>query len=587
MKRTLILIFLLSLISISMFSFDLKINTVTAVPFITGPNGRVFLRCEAVGSGILGYKWEPAEGEIIRDYKNGTAVWKAPNELGFFTISVIVDTTGGKLEGEVVVKVDKIPNRLPEIQLLFPEDEAKNVPKSPTLIWYAKDEDSDYLFYDIYISTETPLTEPMITDYDSLTFKPSLKGNRLYYWKVIVDDGRGAKAESPVWTFKTFNSSPVINIPLKTVAEGSKLEMNLLDYAYDPDDDPLKFELIKGPGEIYDSFYSYQPDYEDAGEYEVGISASDGDKSTKEYFELRVLNTNRPPNKPMPVGNYTEVPTDTILRWSCSDPDNDKLTYDIFLGSEPGTIEKVGGDLETTMLKVPLDPHSNYYWKIIAKDTSGAITKSDLIELSTMNNPPLLEIPAQNIKEGEILRIDLKEYSSDKDGDALSYEIVSGPGKLDNSAFIYEPDYDSQGIKVITLAVCDGFDTREFSFEVVVEDVNRSPSVELVDPEDKKENVALDYTLKWTAKDPDNDDMYFSLYIGEDKLPDTPFAIVGNNEFEGSFKPHTKYVWKVAVSDIRDEDDSLYSESQIWTFSTLNRPVILKPACFSVKEGQE
>ncbi|MFO7880982.1 MAG: PQQ-binding-like beta-propeller repeat protein [Kosmotogaceae bacterium] len=587
MKGKLILVLLLSLISISILALDLKINTVTAVPFITGPNGRVFLRCEAVGEGILGYKWEPAEGEIIRDYKDGTAVWQAPDELGFFNISVIVNTKGGKLEGEVVVKVDEIANRPPEIQLLYPEDGSSNVPKNPTLIWYAKDEDSDYLYYDIFISTTMSFTEPLIADYDSLTYSPQLKGNRQYYWKVIVDDGRGLKAESPVWSFKTINTRPVVNIPSQAVAEGSKLKIDLLDYSYDPDDDPLSFELIKGPGEITNSFYLYQPGYEDAGEYEVGIAVSDDDKITKEYFALKVINTNRPPNKPIPIGDYTEIPTDTVVRWTCSDPDNDELTYDVYFGSKPETIEKVVSDLEITELRLPLAPHSNYYWKIVAKDTYGAVTKSDLLELSTMNNPPMLKVPPQGINEGETLRLDLEEYSSDKDGDPVSYELVSGPGKLVNSEFVFEPDYDSQGTHVIVVIVSDGIDSNEFDFEVIVEDVNRSPSVELLDPEDKAKDVALDYTLKWNSKDPDNDDMYYSLYISEGKLPDSPFAVVGNEEFEGSFKPHTTYFWKVSVNDIRDKGDALTSESQTWSFSTLNRPVILKPACFSVKEGQE
>lgn len=66
------------------------------------------------------------------------------------------------------------------------------------------------------------------------------------------------------------------------------------------------------------------------------------------------------------------------LKWSCTDPDGDILTYDVYLGitSIPAlykaTIKEAG------LADLVLDRNQTYYWKVVAIDTKGNKSYSDV-----------------------------------------------------------------------------------------------------------------------------------------------------------------------------------------------------------------
>jgi len=73
------------------------------------------------------------------------------------------------------------------------------------------------------------------------------------------------------------------------------------------------------------------------------------------------------PNQIAPQNNSSLNTATTNLEWSCSDTDNDVLTYDIYFGttSTPTLIES---KITTTTYTVNLDANTTYYWKINATD---------------------------------------------------------------------------------------------------------------------------------------------------------------------------------------------------------------------------
>ncbi|OAA31353.1 hypothetical protein AT15_07600 [Kosmotoga arenicorallina S304] len=71
------------------------------------------------------------------------------------------------------------------------------------------------------------------------------------------------------------NRAPTLSISDQSVNEGETLTLNLLDYASDPDGDTLSFTLT-GVGEITDAIYTFSPDYDTLGTYNVEIEVSDG-----------------------------------------------------------------------------------------------------------------------------------------------------------------------------------------------------------------------------------------------------------------------------------------------------------------------
>ena len=97
------------------------------------------------------------------------------------------------------------------------------------------------------------------------------------------------------------------------------------------------------------------------------------------------------PNKPeliSPVNGIAPYFTNTTLKWSCTDPDNDLLKYDIYFGAsqDPPIISKD----KTTNSYTPekLELNTTYYWKIIAKDNQDHSTTGDLWSFTTSGTEP-------------------------------------------------------------------------------------------------------------------------------------------------------------------------------------------------------
>ncbi|MCX6154873.1 MAG: hypothetical protein NT007_12015 [Candidatus Kapabacteria bacterium] len=92
--------------------------------------------------------------------------------------------------------------------------------------------------------------------------------------------------------------------------------------------------------------------------------------------------TNNPPQTPVLKSptDKAKLKTKTItLTWSCKDPDNDKLKYDLFVGKTSPLISLEASDITDTTYSftAPLDS-TDYYWKVVAKDPYGASKESEI-----------------------------------------------------------------------------------------------------------------------------------------------------------------------------------------------------------------
>jgi len=83
------------------------------------------------------------------------------------------------------------------------------------------------------------------------------------------------------------------------------------------------------------------------------------------YYETYVY-PSRPYN-PSPADGSLDQPINATLSWTCSDPQGDQLTYDVYFGdSYPLTLVSEG-QTETTYDPGPINPNTTYHWKIKAK----------------------------------------------------------------------------------------------------------------------------------------------------------------------------------------------------------------------------
>ncbi len=77
-------------------------------------------------------------------------------------------------------------------------------PKTTALTWTASDVDTtDSLTYDVYFGTANPPTAKVATSQTDKTYNATLAASTTYYWKVVVNDGKGGQTVGQVWSFTT------------------------------------------------------------------------------------------------------------------------------------------------------------------------------------------------------------------------------------------------------------------------------------------------------------------------------------------------------------------------------------------------
>lgn len=194
--------------------------------------------------------------------------------------------------------------------------------------------------------------------------------------------------------------------------------------------------------------YSWDTTTVSDGSHTIYARSYDGtDYSTEASVTVTVSNggsTNNPPNapsNPTPADGATNVAIDTHLSWSCSDPDGDSLTYDVYLGE--GTTPHIIAHNITTTSYFPGNYNYNivYYWKIVAWDSHGASTSSPTWSFTTVssggNAEPTCSLSASPSSGTAPLTVTFSMSASDSDGSIASWSL-----DVDNDG---SPEYSGSG----------------------------------------------------------------------------------------------------------------------------------------------
>ncbi|MCK4448089.1 MAG: fibrobacter succinogenes major paralogous domain-containing protein, partial [Candidatus Marinimicrobia bacterium] len=114
------------------------------------------------------------------------------------------------------------------------------------------------------------------------------------------------------------------------------------------------------------------------------------------------------PNDPSPSDAETDQDINLSLSWTCSDPDGDPLTYDIYFGtsSDPSLVNS--NQSATSYDPGSLVFNTKYYWKIVAKDDHGRETEGPVWSFMTRQS---------SHETGTVTDIDGNTYQTVKIGD--------------------------------------------------------------------------------------------------------------------------------------------------------------------------
>ncbi len=334
--------------------------------------------------------------------------------------------------------------------------------------------------------------------------------------------------------------------------------VKIIPRAVDPDNDVVRFNFSLP----LDEQGEWQTGYEDAGEYQIEITASDGESKSVEKVELIVENKNQPPlitEKKLIVKERQTVDLREIVK----DADGDVLTFTF---NPPFNAD---GKWNTTY-----EDSGPSVTEFTVSDAEFTVKGKVEIEVLNTNQPPFIKEtfsadPAINIKEGESLK--LSAESIDIDGDEITYQWF-----LDGKTLIAEKkgeaafDYNSSGVHLLKLSVSDGMHSTEKQWNVHVKNFNRRPSLDLI-PITVQEGETVIVDLPRFDADGDEIKYTFDEPLNEKGTWSTTYADAGT--------------YKISITASDGELDAK-AELEVMVSDVDRAPVLELPSYFSVNEGE-
>jgi hypothetical protein len=229
-------------------------------------------------------------------------------------------------------------------------------------------------------------------------------------------------------------------------------------------------------------------------------------------------------------GSTVEEPVVDLDWQDASDPDEDPLTYHLYLADSPDDLTDTD-PLYTgaaSGYEFTGEPGLTYYWTVAVEDgqdhtTLATSTRS--FTISDPGSPPELDlIGDRSMFEDDDLGIYV--WASDNDEDVLSFGassdnenvsvLIEGPVEWNDATLTLTPVTNFYGTANITVTVNDGSNEDSETFLLTVENTNDAPNAfDLLSPVDDAVLTSRTLTLGWEAgTDPDPaGEFYYSVYL--------------------------------------------------------------------------
>jgi hypothetical protein len=383
-----------------------------------------------------------------------------------------------------------------------PWDGAMNVDPDTDLSWSCSDPNYDPLTYDVYFGTNSD--PPLVSSGQSeKSYDPgTMQEGQKYYWRIVAEDDEGLSTSGPIWSFTVWqNNPPITPHDPNPIDDATDVDVNIILswQCSDPDGDILTYDVYFEPEDGTPDLLvsknqtetTYQPPYslEYYTHYYWRIIAWDS-KGAISYGPIWHFITggepNNPPDEPFnpyPIDGTTVTNIEVDISWSCTDPDNDNLKYDVFFEADnPNPTVLVSNDQgATTFDPGTLEPEKTYYWKIVAIDEHGATTAGPVWHFITdkvLNyppNPPTINGPNKlKINEEGTFTV----FTNDMEGDNVFFFIDWGDGNTEewdgpynsNEDINYQHTWTNKDTYKIKVKAKDIFDaeseTSEFEIKI-------------------------------------------------------------------------------------------------------------------------
>ncbi len=388
---------------------------------------------------------------------------------------------------------------------------------SPTLASYETDANSQFtLSYDM--DSGTPFTNLGTVSNvasggtASLTWS-SLLNNTQYEWYAVASDGV-AQTTSPTWNFTTAsaNTAPIADDQSVNVVEDTA--QGIILTGSDAENNPLTFTVLTDPlhgtlsGTAPNLTYTPASNYNgpDSFTFKVNDGTLDSNTAT---ISLTVTAVND-----APVCSDVTLTTDEDVTGqtapSCTDVENDPLTYAVLSQPTSGTATVAGSTLEYVPAANFNGADSFTYKANDGAADGNAATVS--VTVNAVNDLPLAVADAYTTAEDTQLNVAVPGVlgnDSDVEGGLIAIKVTDpahGTLALNaNGSFTYTPVLNYNGSDSFTYKVNDGItDGNTVTVTLTVTAVNNAPVLNVIPDQTVDEGSLLSFTA--AATDPDTGD---------------------------------------------------------------------------------
>lgn len=302
-----------------------------------------------------------------------------------------------------------------------------------------------------------------------------------------------------------------VNYPPVLAAIGDKLvdENQPLTFAIsatDPNGDPMTYTAVNLPAgaTFINNTFTWIPDGNQAGDYTITFTASDGDLTDSETITVTVNNINYGPVFTAIGSKLIDENQPLSFTVRATDPDGDPIAYSV--QNLPAGAIFSGGIFAWTP---GYDQAGDHVITFIATDGVLEAVETIIITVNNVNGPPVLApIGAQWTRENRPLSFTI--IATDPEGDTVTYSAQDLPAgaSFTVDTFKWTPSYDQIGDHVITFSASDGALTDSETITVAVKRYNGRPVLAAMADRSVDENRRITFAV--SASDPDGDPIVYS-----------------------------------------------------------------------------
>ncbi len=252
---------------------------------------------------------------------------------------------------------------------------------------------------------------------------------------------------------------------MKIISVEETQKVNLKVQVQDPDNDELAITY----DDPLDANGQWQTTYGNAGSYPITISVSDGQTTVTRDVLLVIQKKEQPPTivatEPTAAIVNLKENEQSSFAVKAEDVNQDQLTYRWLLDGEEKATEQSynylpsfddAGDHKMTVQVSDGEKSSEHAWDVVVANVNRA--------------PFIEEIPNRNVKENELMELNVEV--TDPDGDRLTTSVSS---PLEKGS--WQTTFNDAGIYTVTVTATDGDLSTSRSFTLTVENVNRPPVI--------------------------------------------------------------------------------------------------------------